>query len=137
MSVVVDTGVLVAAADADDADHDACAQLLRDRRGQLVVPSPVIPETCWQIERNLGPRSEAAFLRLIIAGDLDVVDLAVADYRRCVELIERYADLGLGMVDASIVTVAENRQTATIATLNERDFRVVRPRHCEAFELIP
>jgi predicted nucleic acid-binding protein len=137
VSIVVDTGVLLAAADTDDADHGACAQLLRDHRRQLVVPSPVIPETCWQIERNLGPHSEAAFLRFIVTGDLVVVDLAVADYRRCVELIERYADLGLGMVDASIVTVAENHQIATIATLNDRDFRVVRPRHCEAFDLIP
>jgi hypothetical protein len=33
--------------------------------------------------------------------------------------------------------VAENHQIATIATLNDRDFRVVRPQHCEAFELIP
>jgi len=137
VSIVVDTGVLLAAADTDDADHDACAQLLRDHRGQLLVPAPVIPETCWQIERNLGARSEAAFLRLIVTGDLAVVDLAVADYQRCVELIERYADLGLGLVDASVVTVAENHQITTVATLNDRDFHVVRPRHCPAFELIP
>ncbi|MEP7114488.1 MAG: hypothetical protein ABI862_14580 [Ilumatobacteraceae bacterium] len=35
----------------------------------------MIPETSWQIERNLGPRSEAAFLRLITVGDLQVIDL--------------------------------------------------------------
>lgn len=102
-----------------------------------MVPAPVIPETCWQIERNLGPRSEATFLRLVVTGDLAVVDLAVADYQRCVELIEHYADLGLGLVDASVVTIAENHEIATLATLNERDFRVVRPRHCDGFELIP
>jgi hypothetical protein len=56
-----------------------------------------------------------------------VVDLAVADYQRCVELIERYADLGLGLVDTSVVTVAQNHQITTVATLNDRDFRVVRP----------
>jgi uncharacterized protein len=63
--------------------------------------------------------------------------LAVADYQRCVDLIERYADLGLGLVDASVITVAENHSITTVATLNERDFRVVRPRHCESFELLP
>jgi hypothetical protein len=31
----------------------------------------------------------------------------IADYARSVELIERYADLGLGLVDARVVTVAE------------------------------
>ena len=136
-TVVVDTGVLLAAADRDDADHRSCAELLREHRSELFVPAPVIPETAWQIERNLGPRSEASFLRLITTGRLHVVDLSVADYERCITLIETYHDLGLGLVDASVVTVAENLGTATIATLNQRDFKVVRPRHVPAFELIP
>ncbi|MHB8293749.1 MAG: hypothetical protein ACYDH5_03825 [Acidimicrobiales bacterium] len=29
-------------------------------------------------------------------------------YQRCIELIEHYADLGLGVVDASVATVAEH-----------------------------
>jgi predicted nucleic acid-binding protein len=73
----------------------------------------------------------------VTAGELRVVDLVLADYQRCVALIERYADLRLGLVDASIVTVAENLGVTTLATLNDRDFRVVRPRHVDAFELIP
>jgi hypothetical protein len=32
---------------------------------------------------------------------LDVIDLVPIDYRRIIELIEIYADLGLGFVDAS------------------------------------
>jgi predicted nucleic acid-binding protein len=32
---------------------------------------------------------------------------------------------------------AERLRTTTIATLNHRDFRVVRPRHVGAFTLIP
>lgn len=60
-----------------------------------------------------------------------------ADYQRCAELIETYADLGLGLVDASVVTVAENLGARVLATLNRRDFAVVRPRHVEGFELIP
>lgn len=100
-------------------------------------PAPVIPETAWQIERNLGPRSEAGFLRLITTGELDVADLSVDDYQRYIDLIETYEDLRLGLVDASVITVAENHGVTTIATLNDRDFRVVRPRHVDAFELIP
>ena len=103
----------------------------------MTVPAPVIPETAWQIERNLGPPSEVDFLRLITTGQLRVADLSVDDYQRCIDLIEIYQDLGLGLVDASVVTVAENLGATTIATLNDRDFRVVRPRHADAFELIP
>ena len=45
------------------------------------------------------------------------------------ELIDQYSDMGLGLVDASVVTVCEGRGIATVATLNRRDFNVVRPRH--------
>jgi predicted nucleic acid-binding protein len=137
MAVLVDTGVLLAAADTNDQDHQQCAQLLRSRQGELRVSAPVIPETAWQIERNLGPRSETAFLRLITTGRLDVIDLTVDDWSRCIALIETYEDLGLGVVDASIVAIAERLNITTIATLNHRDFAVVRPAHCDVFELIP
>ncbi|HTX01673.1 MAG TPA: PIN domain-containing protein [Acidimicrobiales bacterium] len=137
MSLIVDTGVLLAAADEDDADHERCANLLLERRGELKVPAPVVPECAWQIETHLGPLAEARFLGLIITGELEVIDLALIDYTRCAELIETYADLGLGFVDASVVTVAENLDVKTIATLNRRDFSVVRPRHAAAFELVP
>lgn len=43
-------------------------------------------------------------------------------YRHVIELIGRYAELGLGFVDASIVTAAERLGVTTIATLNRRDW---------------
>jgi predicted nucleic acid-binding protein len=137
VAVLVDTGVFVSAADADEPRHHQCAQLLDEHRGELVVAAPVVPETAWLLEDRLGPSAEVRFLRLVTAGELRVVDLVLADYQRCATLIERYADLRLGLVDASIITVAENLGVTTLATLNDRDFRVVRPRHVDAFELIP
>jgi predicted nucleic acid-binding protein len=38
---------------------------------------------------------------------------------------------------AEFAAVAERLRATTIATLNHRDFRVVRPRHIAAFTLIP
>jgi hypothetical protein len=59
------------------------------------------------------------------------------DWLRSVELIETYASLGLGIVDASLVAVAERLNLTEIATVNGRDFRVVRPKHCDGFTLLP
>jgi predicted nucleic acid-binding protein len=53
------------------------------------------------------------------------------------ELIDIYQDLGLGLVDASVIAVAERLEITQIATLDHRHFRVVRPRHVAAFELLP
>jgi uncharacterized protein len=59
------------------------------------------------------------------------------DWQRVGELIGTYTDLRLDVMDASLVALAERLGASTIATLNHRDFAVVRPRHVDAFELLP
>jgi len=134
--LLVDTNILVAAADASAPEHDRCAALL-DEHDHLVVPAPVAVETAWMIESRLGVGAEAAFVGSVAVGELEIANLADTDWARCRELIVQYADLRLGLVDASVVAVAERLTLTTVATLNHRDFAVVRPRHCTAFTLIP
>ena len=135
--IVVDTGVAYGAADRDDPDHAGCAAVLTDHAGQLVIPIPVIVESSWLIADRLGPAAEAGFLRSVAAGELRRVDLTDTDWDRVLELVETYADLDLGLVDASVIVVAERLGVTTLATINHRDFTVVRPRHTDAFDLIP
>jgi predicted nucleic acid-binding protein len=42
--IIVDTGPLVAAANADDHDHDRCVAMFRAARRPWLVPQPVIAE---------------------------------------------------------------------------------------------
>jgi len=135
--IIVDTGALFAAADRDDPDHSISGQVLLDHVGVMVVPVPVVIETSWLIESRLGSKAEAAFLHAVAAGELSRFDLGTSEWRRVAELVEQYADLGPGVVDASVVAVAEKLSTTTVATLNHRDFRVVRPSHCPALDIIP
>ena len=66
--IVVDTGVLLAVADADDRWHTASTSLLASYpSGQLILPAPVIPETGWMIAAVLGPATEAAFIASVAA----------------------------------------------------------------------
>lgn len=53
------------------------------------------------------------------------------------ELVEQYADLPLGTTDASVIALAERLDINEIATLDRRHFTVVRPRHVDAFTLLP
>jgi uncharacterized protein len=53
------------------------------------------------------------------------------------ELTGQYQDLPLGIVDASVIALAERRQLDTIATLDHRHFATVKPRHIDAFTLVP
>lgn len=135
--IIVDTGPLVAAADADDQDHERCLAMFRAARRPWLVPQPVIAEVCYLLERERGSKAESAFLRSFGRRDLILAPLTVEDTDRMAELVDTYADLRLGGVDASVVAVAERLNVATIATLNRRDFTVVRPRHVKALTLIP
>jgi predicted nucleic acid-binding protein len=135
--ILVDTGPIVAIADADDRNHDRCLTALADVAGPFLVPSPVVAEVCYLVERELGSRAEAAFLRSFDEGTFTLVDLIPADLLRMATLVETYADLPLGGVDASLVALAERLGITDIATLDRRHFTVVRPRHLEALTLIP
>lgn len=97
----------------------------------------MIPETAWLIETRLGPGAEARFLELVTSPRFTIIDLIAIDYQRSSALIDTYTDLGLGFVDASIVAIAERRTLTQVATLNRRDFAVVRPAHCDALDLVP
>ena len=135
--LIVDTGPLVATADRDDADHDACMRLLEGDRGPLVTTALVVAEAAYLIDRQLGPHAEATLYDSILQGALHVEDLGRADWERIRELVVTYADLRLGGTDASLVAIAERLGASRIATLNRRHFSVTRPRHIDGFDLVP
>ncbi len=135
--LLVDTGVWLAAADRRSRLHDECASVLRDHRGDLAASVAVVAESAWLILDRLGPGSQSEFVRMVVGGDVEVLELKPADWQRCAELIETYADLRLDLMDASTVALAERLGLTKVATLDQRDFTVVRPRHVDAFELIP
>jgi predicted nucleic acid-binding protein len=134
--VIVDTGVLVALADRSDRNHRAAAAVfaLPDPR---TVPEPVVVEADWMILTHLGVEAEIAFLRALGEGTFAIEAPTARDRHRALELVETYRDARLGYVDAATVAIAERLKDPRIATFDRRDFSLVRPRHVDAFELLP
>jgi predicted nucleic acid-binding protein len=133
-TVVVDSGPLIAASNKADKYHDAALSALRSPTLRLVVPALCVAEVAHILHQSRGPAVEAIFLR-----SLETFDVRLPmpeDWRRIAELVERYADLGLGGTDASVVALAERLGTEQILTTDHRHFRVVRPRHCEIFRIL-
>jgi hypothetical protein len=135
--ILADTGPLVAVANSRDQRHEECKALLEAHPGPLGVPAPVVVEVCQLLAARRGTRAEAAFLTSLGDGELDVIEVEQADYARAAHLVEQYADLPLGAVDAMVVAVAERLGVTDLATLDRRHFTVVRPAHVEAFTLLP
>jgi predicted nucleic acid-binding protein len=135
--LIVDTGPLVAVTDADDPDHARCDELLDADPGPLITTALVIAEAGFLIDRQVGAHAEAALVSDVVEGRITIETLTAADWRRTLELVRTYADLPLGVTDASLVALAERHRAERIATLDHRHFRVVRPNHLAAFTLVP
>ena len=123
--------------DGDDAHHEACLELLETHPGPLVVPSLVVTEVAYLIASRLGWQAETRFLGDLAAGEMSLEPVDSKDILRTAELVARYHDVPLGTVDASVIAAAERLGVTEVATLDRRHFTVVRPRHVEAFNLLP
>lgn len=135
--LIVDAGPLVAAAATGDRNHARCLELLAHAPGPLVVPALVITEVAYLLADRIGASAELAFVTALAAGELLVEPVEPVDWPRIGELTAQYSDLGLRIVDASVVVVCERLGKTTLATLDHRHFSVVRPRHCAALALVP
>jgi uncharacterized protein len=137
--IVVDTGVLVAAVNRRDRFHASCAAFLDEATEPLVVPAMVVTEVCYLLARppRGSPELVGVFLDALAAGSPPIDAPAPADFARIAHLVRRYADLPLDAVDAAVVATAERLGAVKVATVDRKDFRIVAPVHCEAFELVP
>jgi uncharacterized protein len=135
MPLLVDTGALYALADADDTWHRRMQEFLAGQRQTLLTPWTVIPEAAYLIRSRLGPRVEKLFVESLAEGEITIENLTPSDLARCAQLLGDYDFLGL--VDASLVAVAERLKLKALVTTDRRDFRRVRPKHISAFELLP
>ena len=132
---IVDSGPLVAAAARSDPEHDACLGALRTPGLRLVIPALCVAEVSYFLERRGGATAAARFIRGLPG--FDVRQPAPEEWERIAELVEEYSDLRLGVVDSSVISLAERLKTDIVMTLDHRHFGTVRPRHCEAFRLLP
>ncbi len=110
---------------------------MADHVDELASTVPVIAETAWILLDRAGPPAQQRFVATIATGRLHAIDLEPGDWERIAELVETYADISLDIIDASSIAVAERLDQRAVATLDERDFRIVRPRHADAFTLLP
>lgn len=135
--LIVDAGPLYAAAASKDKHHEQAVALLSVSTRPLLVPALALTEVSYLLADRIGAHAELAFARALADAEMVVEPVIDSDWPRIVELMGQYLDLPLGMVDASVIALAERRNIDVIATLDRRHFSVVRPRHVEAFTLVP
>lgn len=126
MRVVADTGPLLAAADRADAAHTLAAALVTALGRDLVVPAPVVTEVDQILRARISGVSARAFLGALVAGEHAVEPLTAGLLARAVAIDERFAHLGLGLADATVMALAE-RDGIPVLTFDFPDFRAAVP----------
>ncbi|MBV8528679.1 MAG: PIN domain-containing protein [Candidatus Dormibacteraeota bacterium] len=136
MALLLDTSGVIALLDRHDDGHAACI-VVAAAEDALIVPPMTLVEIDYWCRKRGAAAAFSQFSRDIAQGAYEMATWTTADLARAVEIADRYGDLDLGIVDASIVALAERLAITRVLTLDRRDFSVVRPRHCRALTLLP
>jgi predicted nucleic acid-binding protein len=135
--IVLDTSVAYALLDGNDRRHIEAARWYAASDDDLVTTPLVLAELDHLAMTRAGPAAARAFHRDLAAGAY-VVEWWADAARESVDVAEAYADLAIGLTDASLVALCARYAVIDIATFDERHFRAIRPLGGgAAFRLIP
>lgn len=137
MTVIADTGALFALVDSSDVWHQRVIDWWRANTEPVIIPVTVLPELTYLLHTRISADAEAAFVRALADGEFSTEPFLDEDLPRTADIVERYADLPLGFVDASVAAIAERIESRKLLTTDRKHFGVVRPRHARGFTLLP
>ena len=130
--VLVDSGFLVALGIERDPRHRAASEFLDSYAGLLLVPAPVVTETCY----FLSTAGKVRLLDWLRKLPRQVLDLPAYAYPQVGEILARYADLDPDFTDGAIVWLAERTGCRAVLTVDLRDFSAFRLKKGKRFELV-
>ncbi len=113
---------MVGLVDASDRHHAGLKRLFDKTGDAWVLPWAILPEVDYLLSAHVGERSSLAFLGDLAEGLFTVEWGDEGDLVRALELCKRHKALAPGLVDATVVAVAERLEAKAIVTLDLRDF---------------
>lgn len=135
--MLIESGFLVAVFNKADRHHRSASVFARDNPIQGLVPDVALTEVTYLLRRDGGPQAVDTFLRSFIMLDLPIECVSMIDLARAHEIMIGYPEARLDFVDCCVMALAERLNVTRILTYDRRDFAIVRPRHCDYFELMP
>ena len=135
--IVLDTGGLYAALDANEALHGRAVSALAVAASPRVLSPFVLAELDYLIGSRVGHEAQLALLDEIARGVYQLEPFGSEDLSHARRIMERYADLRVGLADASVVVLANRHRTLDLLCTDERHFRALRGTGGKPFRLLP
>jgi uncharacterized protein len=137
MALIADSGAIYALYDARDRHHVAVTAAIEEESETIIVPMAILAEIDYLLRVRIGSRAVLRFLEGIQIGGFVLESFTSADISRSHALLKTYADLDLGLADASVIATAERFKTRRILTVDLRHFRAVRALDGKPLHLLP
>jgi len=135
--IVLDTGGLYAALDANERLHSRAAAALVASRPPRVLSPLVLAELDYLIGTRVGHAAQIALVHEVQRGAYQLEPFVADDVALCGRIMEKYADLAVGLADASVVVLANRHRTLDLLCTDERHFRTLRGAGGKSFRLLP
>jgi uncharacterized protein len=134
--ILLDTSGL-AALDSSQRQHAQAAAALRAAGGPLLLSPFVLAELDYLLATRVGSHAALALLGEVARGAYRLESFDAGDVATAHEVIEAFADLDVGLADASIVVLSRRYETLDVLTLDERHFRTLRGPTGRPFRILP
>ena len=135
--IVLDTGGLYAALDANEGLHGRAVAALVAATPPRIVSPFVLAELDYLIASRVGHQAQMALMDEVTRGAYQLELFSSEDIGHAKRIMERYADLRIGLADASVVVLANRHRTLELLCTDERHFRALRGTGGKPFRLLP
>jgi predicted nucleic acid-binding protein len=132
-ALICDTGALIDYLVETAPDHHLFRKAIDQARTRY-VPGLVLAEVDYFLRNER--QAMALLMRDLGRGAFTYAPPTIDQLSRAMEIDRRYSDLGLGLVDGSVVALAEGLGVRRVATRDVRHFAAVRLRDGSPFELV-
>ncbi len=135
--ILVDTSAALQLASSSGQRHDDVARVIDELAGPFLLSPFVLAELDYMLGSRHGQMAQLAFLDEVVDGAYELAEFGRADVESATAVIRRYADLEVGLADASVVVLAEKHGIIDVLTFDVRHFRTMRGPGGRPFRLLP
>ncbi|MGK7395308.1 MAG: type II toxin-antitoxin system VapC family toxin [Candidatus Cyclobacteriaceae bacterium M3_2C_046] len=115
-NILVDAGPLIALFSKRDSYHITAIKFFKNFKGLLFTTWPVITETSHMLDFSV--KAQINLLEWIERGGLNLININDMQISRMIQLCQKYDDVPMDLVDASLILAGEHKNISKIASID-------------------
>lgn len=135
--ILVDTSAVLQLVSSSGLLHEDVHRVVDELAGPFLLSPFVLAELDYMLGKRHGQAPQLALLDEVVEGAYELAEFSRSDVERAAAVMRRYADLRVGLADASIVVLAERHGSTDVLTFDRRHFRAMRGPGGRPFRLLP